>query len=85
MTAKTISVSDLPAEICTPKHGKLPFHAKKFDYWQACGLSWKGNYIKRDGKRVTCGHQHKSKEACERCLVRMLYSVTYPCVTVGPS
>ena len=71
MTSKAIPVSELPADICTRRHGQLPTDAKKFDYWQVCGISWRGNYIKRDGKRVTCGHEHKTAEACEKCLKKM--------------
>lgn len=71
MTAKTVPVSSLPEECRKPRRGKPPCAAKSFSYWQVCGLSWKGNYIKRDGKRVTCGHEHKSAEACNKCLAKM--------------
>jgi hypothetical protein len=66
-----IEFDDLPDELRKRRHGNLPFKVIQFDYWQVEGQSWRGNPIKRDGKRVNCGHEHKSEEACNKCLRRM--------------
>ena len=41
------------------------------DYWEAVGCSWRGNQTKRDGKRVSCGHKHRSEQAAEKCVQKM--------------
>lgn len=69
--AKNISVSELPAECRKLRHGKPPTWAQEIDYWEVRGQSWAGRPTKRDGKRVNCGHKHKSEEACQKCLKRM--------------
>lgn len=37
-------------------------------YFVVCGVSWKGNTIKRDGKAVHCPHKHRSEATAQRCL-----------------
>lgn len=39
-----------------------PFH-----YWAVCGVSRWGNYIRRDKRIVTCGHEHRSERAALKC------------------
>lgn len=68
---KTISVSSLPQSCRKRINGKLPVKAKTFEYWQVQGMSWRGKVTKRDGKRITCGHEHKSRDNCKKCEKKM--------------
>lgn len=40
-------------------------------FWLAQGQSWKGNAVKRDGKRVECGHEHRTEMAAIKCAIKM--------------
>lgn len=71
MTVKSIPVSQLPKECRKRRKGVAPTYAKSFNYWEVQGQSWAMNPTKRDGKRIKCGHHHKSREGCERCLTKM--------------
>jgi len=41
------------------------------DFWVAQGCSWKGRTTKRNGKTVSCGHKHRSREAALKCAKKM--------------
>lgn len=40
-------------------------------YWEVVGCSWAGRTTKREGKRITCGHKHKSYETAKPCVAKM--------------
>jgi hypothetical protein len=68
---RQVAIKDCPAEIVKPRRGELPYKVIQFDYWEVQGQSHRGRLIKRDGKAIKCGHEHKSKEACQKCLDKM--------------
>lgn len=37
----------------------------------ARGCSRKGNGVKRDGKYVECGHEHRTRAAAQKCVKKM--------------
>jgi hypothetical protein len=45
---------------------------KVVHYWHVSGCSRrKGRTTLRDGKAVTCGHQHQTEEECQPCVKKM--------------
>ena len=44
---------------------------KNKSYWESIGCSHWGRETKRDGKRVVCGHEHKTESAARKCQVKM--------------
>lgn len=62
---------DVPDGVPMSSHGKQLVRISRLDYWQVEGQSRMGKAMKRDGKRVVCGHKHRSKKACLSCLKRL--------------
>jgi len=41
---------------------------KLLRYWIVEGVSWAGKPVKRNGRRVTCGHKHLTADNARACL-----------------
>ena len=61
--------------------GKL---IRTINFWQAVGCSYKGNTCRREGKLVSCGHRHRTREVAERCATKMQQTRPGRCQTYRP-
>lgn len=68
---QVIPFSQAPRQLQEKYAKRPPTKVIRWDYWQVRGQSWKGRTTYRDGKQVTCGHEHRSAGACARCLLKM--------------
>lgn len=64
------------------RHRDLYVRISADAYFAACVCTDDGRPVKRNGKRITCGHKHRTRLAASRCVERMKRRKNILCRTV---